>query len=83
MTGAAWPLTRTEGRQPPPKGPCKNPEICRSQAMKCVLLAREAKDFPYKLMLLSIAQLWRAIAETTEEVEALRNREAAGSVAPA
>ncbi len=51
--------------------------------MKCVLLAREAKDFPYKLMLLSIAQLWRAIAETTEEVEALRNREAAGSVAPA
>jgi len=26
---------------------------------------------PYKLMLLSIAQLWRAIAETTEKVEAL------------
>ncbi len=65
------------------EGAMQNPEICRSQAMKCVLLAREAKDFPYKLMLLSIAQLWRAIAETTEEVEARRNREAAGSVAPA
>ncbi len=61
----------------------QNPEICRSQAMKCMLLAAEAKDFPYKLMLLSIAQLWRAIAETTEKVEALQNPEAAASVAPA
>jgi hypothetical protein len=61
----------------------QNPEICRSQAMKCVLLAGEAKDFPYKLMLLSIAQLWRAIAETAEKVEALQNRDAAGGVAPA
>jgi hypothetical protein len=61
----------------------QNPEICRSQAMKCVLLAREAKDFPYKLMLLSIAQLWRAIAETTEQVEALRSRESVVRVAPA
>ena len=52
----------------------QNPELCRSQAIKCVLLAREAKDFPYKLMLLSIAQLWRAVAEATEEVEALPNR---------
>ena len=52
----------------------QNPELCRSQAIKCVLLAREAKDFPYKLMLLSIAQLWRAVAETTEEVEAMPNR---------
>jgi hypothetical protein len=52
----------------------QNPEICRSQATKCELLAREAKDFPYKLMLLSIAQLWRAVAEATEEVEALPNR---------
>ncbi len=48
-----------------------------------MLLAGEAKDFPYKLMLLSIAQLWRAIAETTEMVEALQNPEAAASVAPA
>jgi len=61
----------------------QNPEMCRSQAMKCVLLAGAAKDFPYELMLLSIAQLWRAIAETTEKVEALQNWEAAGSVAPA
>jgi hypothetical protein len=61
----------------------QNPEICRSQAMKCVLLAREAKDFPYKLMLLSIAQLWRAIAETTEQVEALRSRESVVRIAPA
>jgi hypothetical protein len=61
----------------------QNPEICRSQAMKCMLLAREAKDFPYKLMLLSIAQLWRAIAETTEQVEALRSRESVVRVAPA
>ena len=60
----------------------QNPEICRSQAMKCMLLAGEAQDFSYKLMLLSIAQLWRAIAETTEKVEALQNPEAAG-VAPA
>jgi hypothetical protein len=44
----------------------QNPEICRSQAVKCMLLAREANDFPYKLMLLSIAQLWRGIAETSE-----------------
>jgi len=51
--------------------------------MKCVLLAGEAKDFPYKLLLLSIAQLWRAIAETAETVETLQNREAAGGVAPA
>jgi hypothetical protein len=61
----------------------QNPEICRSQAMKCVLLAREANDFPYKLMLLSIAQLWRAIAETTEQAEALRSRESVVSVVPA
>ncbi len=61
----------------------QNPEICRSQAMKCMLLAREAKDFPYKLMLLSIAQLWCAIAETTEQVEALRSRESVVRVAPA
>ena len=61
----------------------QNPEICRSQAMKCVLLAGEAKDFPYKLLLLSIAQLWRAIAETTEQVEALQSREAAAGIAPA
>ncbi len=51
----------------------ENPEICRSHAMKCVLLAGQAKDFSYKLMLLSIAQLWRAVAETTEKVEALQN----------
>jgi hypothetical protein len=61
----------------------QNPEICRSQAMRCVLLAGQAKDLPYKLMVLSIAQLWGAIAETTEKVEALPNWEAAGSVVPA
>jgi hypothetical protein len=61
----------------------QNPEICRSQAIKCVLLAREANDFPYKLMLLSIAQLWRAIAEATEKVEALPNCQAAAGVVPA
>ncbi len=49
----------------------QNPEICRSQAMKCMLLAGEAGDVPYKFMLLSIAQLWRTIADTTEEMEAL------------
>jgi len=41
--------------------------------MKCMLLAGEAQDFSYKLMLLSIAQLWRAIAETAEKMEALQN----------
>jgi hypothetical protein len=51
----------------------ENPEICRSHAMKCVLLAGQAKDFSYKLMLLSIAELWRAVAETTEKVEALQH----------
>jgi hypothetical protein len=61
----------------------ENPEICRSQAMKCLLLAREAKDFPYKLMLLSIAQLWRSVAETTEQVEALPSNRAAAALAPA
>ena len=49
----------------------QNPEICRSQAMKCMLLAGDASDVPYKIMLLSIAQLWRTIADTTEEMEAL------------
>ena len=61
----------------------QNPEICRSQAMKCVLLAREAKDFPYKLLLLSVAQLWRTVAETTEQVEALQNRPAPAAALPA
>jgi hypothetical protein len=61
----------------------QNPEICRSQAMKCVLLAREAKDFPYKLLLLSVAQLWRTVAETTEQVEALQNRPALAAALPA
>ena len=42
-----------------------------------MLLAREANDFPYKLMLLSIAQLWRGIAETSEEVDTLRKPQAA------
>jgi len=55
----------------------QNPKVCRSQAVKCVLLAREANDFPYKLMLLSIAQLWRGIAETSEQVDALRKSEPA------
>jgi hypothetical protein len=55
----------------------QNPEVCRSQAVKCMLLAREANDFPYKLMLLSIAQLWRGIAETSEEVDTLRKPQAA------
>jgi len=50
----------------------QNPEVCRSRAVKCMLLARETTDFPYKLMLLSIAQLWRGIAETSEQVDALR-----------
>jgi hypothetical protein len=54
----------------------QNPEICRSQAMKCVLLAGEAQDLPYKLMLLSVAELWAAIGETTEKVEALQTRSA-------
>ena len=77
-------LRRTgEGRRLVAEEAMQNPEICRSQAMKCVLLAGEAKDFPYKLLLLSIAQLWRAIAETAEKVEAVQNREAARGVAPA
>jgi hypothetical protein len=59
----------------------QNPEICRSQAVKCMLLAREANDFPYKLMLLSIAQLWRGIAETSEQVDALRKPEPVMGVA--
>jgi hypothetical protein len=59
----------------------QNPEICRSQAVKCMLLAREANDFPYKLMLLSIAQLWRGIAETSEQVDALRKTEPVMGVA--
>jgi hypothetical protein len=61
----------------------QNPEMCRSQAMKCVLLAREATDFPYKLMLLSIAQLWRTVADTTEKVEALQPYGTAVGAAPA
>ena len=36
-----------------------------------MLLAGDASDVPYKFMLLSIAQLWRTIADTTEEMEAL------------
>jgi hypothetical protein len=83
MTARTY-LRRTgEGRRLGAEEVMQNPEICRSQAMKCVLLAGEAKDFPYKLLLLSIAQLWRAIAETAEKVEAAQNREAAGGVAPA
>jgi len=61
----------------------ENPEICRSQALKCVLLAREANELPYRRMLLGMAQLWGAVAETTEKVEALRSREAAAHVPPA
>ena len=49
----------------------QNPEICRSQAMKCMLLAGAASDVPHKFLLLSIAQLWRTIADTTEEMRAL------------
>ena len=83
MAGRAY-LRRTgEGRRLGAEEVMQNPEICRSQAMKCMLLAGETKDFPYKLLLLSIAQLWRAIAESAEKVEALQNRGAPGGVAPA
>ena len=61
----------------------ENPEISRSQAIKCLLLAQEAKDVSYRLMLLSIAQLWRAIAETSEKIERLRRFASAGSPAAA
>ena len=59
----------------------QHPEICRTQAMKCVLLAREADDFSYKLFLLSIAQVWGAIAETSETVQGLANRKVAAAIA--
>jgi hypothetical protein len=59
----------------------ENPEISRSQAIKCLLLAQETKDRSYRLMLLSIAQLWRTIAETSEEIERLRPFASAGSPA--
>jgi hypothetical protein len=52
----------------------QNPEMCRGQAMKCMLLAREAEDFPYKLLLLSIAQLWRAVADSSDQVAQLGGR---------
>jgi hypothetical protein len=51
----------------------ENPEISRSQAITCLLLAEEAKDSSYKLMLLSIAQLWQTVAQTSEQVEALQS----------
>jgi len=59
----------------------QNPETCRTQAMKCVLLAREANDFSYKLFLLSIAQVWGAIAETSQTVQGLDRRKIAAAVA--
>lgn len=46
-----------------------------------MLLAREANDFSYKLLLLSIAQLWRAIAETSETVDKLESRKIAVAAA--
>ena len=49
--------------------------------MKCVLLAREANDFSYKLFLLSIAQVWGAIAETSQTVQGLDRRKIAAAVA--
>jgi hypothetical protein len=48
-----------------------NPQICRSHAIKCGLLAKEADEFSYKLLVLSIAELWGVIAQTSEAVGAL------------
>ena len=60
----------------------ENPEISRCQAVTCLLLAGEAKEPSYKLMLLSIAQLWQTVAQTSEQIEALQSCAQQTPIAP-